>query len=175
MNRRELLQTAIAGSVGIAVIGLQRACLAHADFGAGTRHPFMSESQRGLIAAIAERIIPETDTPGAIEAAVPEFIELLLSDWYTAEERQPVIEGLVLLDTSCHASYQKNFVSCDVDQQISALHGVQDDEFFQLLKSLTVYGYYTSEVGVKAELILNMAPGRYTTIDFAEVGRQWAS
>jgi len=31
MNRRELLQTAMAGSVGIALIGVHRACLANAD------------------------------------------------------------------------------------------------------------------------------------------------
>ena len=165
----------MAGSVGVALVGVQRACLANADFEAGIRHPFMTNLQRDTVAAIAEHIIPATDTPGAIDAGVPQFIELMLSDWYTPEERAPVEAGLQSLDAQCREKYQRAFLACDREQQIEVLSGLQDNEYFQLLKSLTVYGYYTSEVGVKAELDYNPAPGRYTTIDFAEVGRQWAN
>jgi hypothetical protein len=165
----------MASSVGIALIGVQRACLANADFDAAIRHPFLTVEQSRLISAIAELIIPETDTPGAIEAGVPAFIELMLSDWYTVDERQPIIDGMAALDARSLEETQQPFVDAESKQQQEWLTDVQDSEFFNMFKSLTVYGYYTSEVGANAELIFNPAPGRYTTIDFADVGRQWVS
>jgi glucoside 3-dehydrogenase (cytochrome c) hitch-hiker subunit len=175
MNRRELLQAAVAGSVGIALIGVQRACLAHADFRATIRHPFLTADQSRSIAAIAELIIPETDTPGAIEAGVPEFIELMLSDWYTGDERRPTIDGIEKLDAHSREFSQRVFADADPTLQHELLSATQDSDFFRQIKSLTVYGYYSSEIGATAELRFDPAPGRYTTIDFAEVGRQWVS
>jgi len=165
----------MAGSIGFATIGVERACLANADFDSSIRHPFMTDEQRTSIKTIAEIIIPKTETAGAIDAAVPEFIELMLSDWYTADERQPLIDGLEHLGAECMKRYLNSFLSCSGERQIEVLSDLQDEPFFKMLKSLTVYGYYTSEIGIEAELQLNMAPGRYTTINFSEVSRQWAS
>jgi hypothetical protein len=173
MNRREILQTAIAGSVGMALIGVRRACLADADFEAAIRHPFMTADQQRAIATLAELIIPATDTPGAIDAGVPEFIELMLSDWYTPEERQAVVDGMQALDARSTALSGQLFTDAGSGQQHDLLAEIEDTGFFEMIKSLTVYGYYTSEVGARAELLFNPAPGRYTTIDFADVGRQW--
>lgn len=173
INRRELLQTAMVGSVGIALIGVQRACLANADFKASIRHPFLTADQERSLAALAELILPETDTPGAIAAGVPEFIALMLSDWYTPDERRPIVDGMAALDLSSKAVSGRSFADADSAQQHDLLAAQQDTEFFDMIKSLTVYGYYTSEVGARAELLFEPAPGRYTTIDFAEVGRQW--
>lgn len=173
MNRRQLLQTAMAGSVGVTLAGIHRACLADADFDAEVRNPVLTTAQREMIATISELVIPETETPGAIEAGVPQFIELLLSDWYTAGERLPVVEGLEGLDARCLRTWQTPFVDCDPAVQTEQLTAVQDSVFFNEIKALTVYGYYTSEVGANAELVFNPVPGRYTTIEFRDVGRQW--
>jgi len=175
VNRRELLKTAMTGTAGFALIGVHRACLAQADFEATVRHPFLTQPQRESIATITELIIPQTDTPGAIEAGVPQFIELMLSDWYTPDERQSIDVGLDALDTRCTDKWNLEFTGCSTAQQVEVLTEVQDSHFFDMLKQLTVYGYYTSEVGANAELIFNPMPGRYTTIDFADVGRQWVN
>jgi hypothetical protein len=37
--------------------------------------PVFTAQQRALMAALSERVMPTTDTPGAIAAGVPEFIE----------------------------------------------------------------------------------------------------
>ncbi len=44
--------------------------------------------QRALMTALSERVMPTTDTPGAITAGVPEFIEKLLADWAAARRSQ---------------------------------------------------------------------------------------
>ena len=43
--------------------------------------------QHETVAAVAELIIPETDTPGARAAGVSEFIDLIVAEWYTEEQR----------------------------------------------------------------------------------------
>jgi len=173
LNRRQILQTALAGSVGVALVGLQRACMAQEDFGDDIRNPFLTDQQSAVISAVAGRIIPQTDTPGAIEAGVPEFIVLLLSDWYTPTERQPVVDGIETLSARCAERWNTAYPDCTADQQDELLASMQDSEFFKMMKQLTVYGYYSSETGANAELRFEPAPGRYETIDFADVGKQW--
>jgi hypothetical protein len=93
VNRRELLRTAIGGSAGLALLGLQRAVLAGTDLDGSAAKVVLSDAQQETLAAIAELIIPVTATPGAIVAGVPRFVELILSDWHTPEERRPVLDG----------------------------------------------------------------------------------
>jgi gluconate 2-dehydrogenase gamma chain len=45
--------------------------------------------QRALMTALSERVLPTTDTPGAIAAGVPAYIEKLLADWALPADRVP--------------------------------------------------------------------------------------
>jgi hypothetical protein len=149
-----------------------------------------------MVAALAELIIPETDTPGAVEAGVPAFIEMMVSDWYKDSERDIFFQGLATLDQYCQSQFKTDFNDCTQDQQIAALKSVEAaaktyknvtpmsmdgktvDEnipFFTKMKELTVLGYYTSEVGAKQELSYNPVPMRFDgDYDFSKVGRQWS-
>lgn len=175
MNRRELLRAAIGSGAGIALIGLQRACLAAADFDAPPKRLVLDDGEREILAAISECIIPATDTPGAIEAGVPQFAELILSDWHTADERQPVLEGMAKLDADCEAAYGRGFAACSAAEQSEALAATEGSTMFTMLKSLVVNGYFTSELGagtlpgggnpmpgVYREVVLDAATGRWT-------------
>ena len=52
--------------------------------------PVFTPAQRALMTALSERVLPTTDTPGAIAAGVPAFIEKLLADWAApADLRDP--------------------------------------------------------------------------------------
>lgn len=175
MNRRELLQAAIGSGAGIALIGLQRACLAAADLDASPKHIVLEDREREILASISEIIIPATDTPGAIEAGVPQFAELILSDWHTADERQPVLEGMAKLDADCKAAYGTGFAACSVAEQTQALTATGGSTMFTMLKSLVINGYFTSRLGagslpgganplpgVYREVVLDSATGRWT-------------
>ena len=49
-------------------------------------------------------------------------------------------------------------------------------EFFDQIKSLTVLGYYTSEIGIEHELIYDPQPGSYDgSADFATLGKHYTS
>jgi hypothetical protein len=47
----------------------------------------LNRDQQALVTNIAEMIIPETDTPGATSVKVPEFIDLILTEWASDDER----------------------------------------------------------------------------------------
>ena len=111
----------------------------------------------------AERILP-----GATEANVGAFIEKMLADWHTDAEREWFVGGLADLDTRCRARAQHDFVDCSEADQVAVLTALDDeasagranDHWFARLKYLTVYGYCTSEDGMRA-LHLYPAPWRY--------------
>jgi len=63
---------------------------------------FFSPGQR---AAVAEQIIPATDTPGAITAGVPRFIELMVKDWFNEAERELFVNGLADLQQRAGGSF----------------------------------------------------------------------
>jgi hypothetical protein len=54
----------------------------------------LTDAQRQIVSAVAEHIIPRTSTPGAIDAGVPAFIELMLKDCYKKPEHTSFLKGV---------------------------------------------------------------------------------
>jgi hypothetical protein len=136
--------------------------------------------QDQMVSTIAEIIIPETDTPGAKAARVNEFIDLVLTDWFTADESERFLVGLGELDQLARETVGKRFVDCEETQQIELLKKIEAEalaaqekgvrirlapaehsHFFLAMKSLTLIGYYTSEVGMTKELEWEVFPVSY--------------
>lgn len=161
MNRRELLKAALSGSASLALVGVHRAVMAGADPDAAIEQPFLEPGQSAAIAALAELILPRTDTPGAIDAGVPGFMEKMLSDWYRPDERAPFVDGLAALEANCLARFGKGFVACTTEQQAQAFAAAEGSPFYAMARELTVHGYYTSEVGLSAEAVWNPMPMAY--------------
>ncbi|MEH6582927.1 MAG: gluconate 2-dehydrogenase subunit 3 family protein [Halioglobus sp.] len=201
MQRRALLKGLMMGGMG-ATLHVTSPSLARAlagDFGGASSaaNDALDEAQRKLCAVLAELVIPTTDTPGAIAAGVPSFVEMMVCDWYTATERKIFLDGLAALNSDCLQEYSAGFLKVSEENQIEALRRQEDiastyqppesdlsflmsqeDEnapFFDKLKELVVIGYYRSEIGAKQELIYNPMPMEYRDIPFTEVGRQWSS
>jgi hypothetical protein len=112
--------------------------------------------QNETVATLAELIIPKTDTPGAREAKVNEYIDLILHDG-PADRRNRFISGLGWLDGYAIRQHQAPFVRLTPAQQTGILKSLDrtkeadlraGGEFFRQIKQLTVQGYYTSKVGI---------------------------
>ena len=65
----------------------------------------LDAGQRDLLAALVDQILPATDTPGAAEAGVPQFVDLMLTDWYAPEERDGFLAGLADVDRRAEGSF----------------------------------------------------------------------
>lgn len=123
--------------------------------------------QRALVTALSERVIPTTDTPGAIAAGVPYFIEKLLADWALPEDKEPILAGLGEIEERSRKDYGVAAATATPEQQDALLTLAMNDElpggadFFDNFRQLVITGYYTSEIGITQEREYLPVPGRY--------------
>lgn len=109
-----------------------------------TAAPFMtlSEAEAAELTAIAARILPSDDTPGATEAGVIYFMDTVL-DGDRAALLPPIQQGLLALQTSANSAYgTTSFHSLSADQQDALLHAIDDTPFFDTLRYLTIAGMF---------------------------------
>jgi gluconate 2-dehydrogenase gamma chain len=132
---------------------------------------FFDPHQMHTVAAAGERILPATDTPGAMAAECHRFAERIVANHYDATRQKRFLDGLIDLDRRAAASHGRLFIELDHTGQDGVLHAVETDayaaraqgaeSFWRDLKYLTLLGYYTSEIGIVQELRTNRFPGRF--------------
>lgn len=181
LDRRGLL-TGVAALLGVELAApLAKALAAEAGF--AVSHAAFTPDQRSLVAAVSERIVPTTDTPGAIAAGVPAFMEMMLADWYEPTDRNDFMAGLGLMEGYARIQYDTPFAALAPEEQdavltlamtgrIPALSG----GFFEHCRQLVLLGYYTSEIGCRQERVYVPVPGRYDgKYPYADVRRIFSS
>jgi gluconate 2-dehydrogenase gamma chain len=146
----------------------------------------LSVEQVDLVAAIAEVIIPATDTPGARAAGVDQFIDLMLSGWMRPDERASFLIGLKAFDQSFEKESAKKFTEAGVKDQLAFMDPLDREAararldhqtlpFFGRMKELVVTGYYSSEIGATQELRHQMIFPKYDgNVELAPGDRAWS-
>ena len=115
---------------------------------------FFKDADFRVVARIADLILPATDTPGAVGAGVPIYIDTVIAK--NKQQQALATEGLQWLAG-------KNFIDLTEAEQLAILQPLCEAsdagdlkqrhvQFFHLMKNLTVDGYYTSQVGLMKEL-----------------------
>lgn len=123
---------------------------------------FFDSHQNETVIALADLIIPETDTPGAKAAFANRVIDLFLNEEETDTQRR-FLEGLAWIDGRSLDLHGKPFIALTVPQQtafLETLANPQNDSpedqpgmrFFEDIKDWTLFGYYTSKIGLEQEL-----------------------
>ena len=183
MQRRDVLRIFAAGAVLPVFSPELFALFRQAQPPPGYTLRTLATHQNDAVVAMTEQIIPATDTPGAKGARVNEFIDVILTEWATPEERAHFLEGLAEIDKQSQRLFGKDFVDASSEQQLAQLRAIDDatlagriahahhgnhveepdqqmkGEFWEIFKRITVHGYYTSEVGFSQELKLQIIPG----------------
>lgn len=166
IERREILRI-LAMAAGVATFpgfskwtfACNHICNPLAQIKAGVYRPqFFSAPEYALVERLTDLIIPADDTPGARDAGVSEFIDLMVSR--DSELQRSFRHGLSWLDMRSRKNWGKTFLLLNPYQQTALLESLAyrkkfwtGDEpgqnFFDLVREYTVMGFYTSEIGLK--------------------------
>lgn len=140
---------------------------AHAAHLAAARRNFevLTPAQAELVGTLADLIIPRTDTPGATDVGVPGFVDHLLAAWYHDDERSEFLAGLADIDRRSGGKFVA-LSPADQAKYLETIDGMKGkggsaEQEFRRLKSLTLYGYFTSEKVVKEVTRDPIIPGRF--------------
>jgi gluconate 2-dehydrogenase gamma chain len=142
----------------------------------------LNSHQDATLRAMADMILPRTDTPGASDIGVSEFIDLILSEWYEDSERTHFLNGLAAVDARTRTLFGKDFVDCSPEQKSEMLIELgakmledaaparmhrgerlvpPEINFYSDFRRLTLTAYYTSEDGATKELHFEVIPEQY--------------
>jgi gluconate 2-dehydrogenase gamma chain len=184
MDRREFIAALGRCSAAVPTLGLlslpAQVALGrdvHARLDEAHRPRALGEHQFRMVSRLAELILPETDTPGATAAKVPQFIDVLLAASLMEKDKAHLLEGLEQIDAQSRATYGTEFVNAKEEDQVALMRALDvprrehesadiggdgsAQQTFAHLKGLVIYGYFTSAVVMKDILRMPIIPGRY--------------
>lgn len=126
-------------------------------------------NQLDMISQITETILPETSSPGAIEAGVADFFPMMLEDCYSSAQNEAVVNGLIEIDKSSRNKYKKSFLHLSASEKHEIIKDIDvvaytpenSGHFFRIFKEITLLGYFTSEVGLTQAQNYVLIPGKY--------------
>lgn len=180
LHRRELLRRAVyvaGGAAALAAFGNGEALAAAAPAAA----LYFSAERMMLLTAIADTMIPATDTAGAVAVGAPAFVDSMMANWASQNTRANVDSTLQMIDVAAISEFGMGFASLGATNRNMVLKPYDAnairtfDPGYIRLKELIMTGYYLSQFGATKELRYIHAPGAWRAdVPFAEIGRAWA-
>lgn len=133
--------------------------------------------RKPLISELCETIIPRTDTPGAKDAGVEDFVVYMIREQVSRQDANNFITGLKKLESYCQKKLGHPFTELGSEQRLKVLGKMErlsnagylkkmekikerltGAGFIQTLKSLTVTGFCMSETGATQYLAYDHIP-----------------
>lgn len=161
LDRRALLRAAILLVGGTAIAP---------DLLAASGRTFFNPAERATLTMLCDTMIPRTDTPGAVDAGVPAFLDGLMAD-YASAKTQASIRAIVARLGKAPATDRTAWLS----RQDAALLAAGDADY-RRFKQLVLTGYYYSEAGATQELRYELVPGMWEpSVPITADTRTWAA
>ncbi len=125
---------------------------------------------------VGETILPTTaSSPGAKEAKIGEFMKVIVTDCYEEKDQKIFLEGMSKLNEVSVSQFNDSFTHLAADKKHELLVQIDTEakeysttktpedpvHYFTLMKQLTLWGYFTSEIGSTQALNYVPVPGRY--------------
>ena len=191
MDRRELLHRASMMLGGVitasAASGILAGCVAMPEAATPAKPEFFTLEEMATVTAMADQILPKTNTPGALDVGVPAFIDRMLAGYYTDKERGIIRGGLIAVATDAAELRGKSFAALTSDEQVALMTAYDreaytpraataDPHFFRLFKELTLLGFCTSKIGATTLMRYEQIPGPYKgDVPVSAIGKAWAT
>ncbi len=189
MNRKRAIQSLLA----FAAIGVSSVSVYEWTSSGHTVKLTDLPQKKQLLAELAETIIPRTDTPGAKDAHVEEFIIKMIRE-SDQKSQHNFLAGLSSLEKYTADKYEHSFIECTPQQKIAVLKHFEDKAtysiailnkinnkflgtaFFNKLKDLTVEGYCTSQLGATQGMAYNYIPVKFEAcLPLQQNQKAWAT
>lgn len=178
MDRRALMRN-LGLLLGAATLPTLSACKA-AMAGPGA----LDDARLKLLTAIADTIIPVTDTPGAVAAKVPQLLSGMLRDWASKETHAELVGAIDAIGalvkegnfadlkleerTALLTPYDKAAVQPGPPpkKKMSAMAAMlagppKANPAYIRLKGLIINLYYNSEIAMTKEIVYEHVPGKF--------------
>lgn len=135
----------------------------------------LSATHLAITTALADRILPRTDTPGALDVGVPAFINLLYGAYLDTADKTGLEAALDHFETAAQQSHARDFAALTAAQQDALLTAAaassSDRAHFGRIRELTIVGYFTSETVGKEVLHYDPVPGPFQAcVPLSDVG-----
>ena len=193
MNRRELLKM-IAAATGTAFVSANAMAYVTLPLKDLNQTAFTKDDV-AFLNEVGEVIIPRTDTPGAKDANVGLMMAVMVTDCYTPAQRKAFTVGISSIKTLAKSTYGKDFLLLSSDERQALLTALDDEasvfnkkqalankddnslpHAFSLIKQLTLFTFFTSEIGANKVLRYVAVPGRYDgDFPYKKGDRAWAT
>jgi predicted house-cleaning noncanonical NTP pyrophosphatase (MazG superfamily) len=150
-----------------------------------------TEKDIAFLNEVAETIIPATpDSGGGKAAKVGEFMKIMVADCYFENDQKVFYAGIEKLNQASKDQFSKGFMNLSADDRTALLTKLNDEvkeykknkkkedptHYFDMMKQLTLTGYFTSEVGCTQALRYEAVPGRYDgAMDYKKGDKAWAT
>ncbi len=134
MTRRQFVT---AGAIGTAALAIGCNSVKHGDW------EWLSEDQARTLAAICDQIVPADEFPSASQAGALTYIDRQLVRHYR-RHRDAYRLGLEGAQTLSHQRFGKELALLSIPQQLQIVSAIEerDPQFFELVRSHTMEGYY---------------------------------
>jgi hypothetical protein len=134
-----------------------------------TQPALLSGAQRATLAALADAIIPRTDTPSATDVGVLAWIDVIAADYYTDADRHALTTGLDAIDAQARAIAGQPFAEVTGDTLTLVMNALDTPydrnapaaRGYSRVKGLVIHGYFTSERVQRDVLKTEVMPGRF--------------
>lgn len=155
---------------------------------------FLSVDHAKLISALVDTILPKTETPGGLDVKVDMFMDLVFSQLYDVEGQKNILSDLNAFDNKCQEKFGNSFSELTAPQREELLQAEEATNakfnggvwgtavgeqspvgFYRSMKSLALWGYFSSEEIARDVLNYDPVPGDFQgCIPLANIGNQWS-
>lgn len=140
--------------------------------------------QRAVLYALCDSVLPRTDTPSATEVGCHTFVEHQLQHCHTEQKQRDCSNILNAIEKVSMEQSKKSYSMLSSQKQREILVSLENQDGFtkehkhqfRFLKSLLIFGYFTSEAGATQALNFQAVPGGFKgSIPYGKDSKAWGS
>ncbi len=155
---------------------------------------FFTKAEAQLVAALADTILPRTETPGALDVKVDIFLDKVFAKTYDTEAQEKMRSEMAAFNANCTRQFGDTFADLGETDRVAMLQSAEAGSgkfnssvwgtaagtqqpvgFYRSLKSMAIWAYFTSEEIGEKVLSYDPVPQEYDGCKpVSEVGNRWS-